>query len=61
MATVTKFTVRQRATGQLIDRARIVNAPDLADKRIKTALRHYPDAVVERTDRHNVNLDLERD
>lgn len=61
MATVTKFTVRKRATGQLIDRARIVNAPDLADQRIARALKHYPDAVVDRTDRHNVNLDLETD
>lgn len=60
MATVTKFTVR-RTTGELLDRARIVNAPDLADKRIKTALKHVPDAVVERTDRHNVNLDHEDD
>jgi hypothetical protein len=60
MATVTKFTVR-RTTGELLDRARIVNAPDLADKRIKTALRHYPDAVVDRTDEHNVNLDTYED
>jgi hypothetical protein len=61
MATVTKFTVRQRSTGQLVDRARIVNAPDLADKRIARALSNYPDAVVERTDRDNVNLDDETD
>jgi hypothetical protein len=60
VATVTKFTVRKR-TGELLDRARIVNAPDLADQRIARALKYYPDAVVERTDRHNVNLDLEKD
>lgn len=58
MATVTTFTVRS-TKGELLDLARIVNAPDLADKRINRILKYVPDAVVERTDRHNVNLDLE--
>lgn len=58
MATVTTFTVRS-TEGELLDRARIVNAPDLADKRINRILKYVPDAVIERTDRHNVNLDLE--
>jgi hypothetical protein len=60
MATVTKFTVRS-TDGELLDQARIVNAPDLADQRINRILKYVPDAIVERTDRHNVNLDLEED
>lgn len=46
---VTLFEVRS-PEGELLDRARCVNWPDLADKRVAHVLQYVPNALVKRAD-----------
>ncbi len=45
----TVFDVRL-PDGTFLDGGDFINCPDLADKRIANCLKHYPEAVVTRTD-----------